>query len=128
LKKAENTGCFTPKVNLKYMQFFQLLEIVALTLTVLKENITEAYYYAAMAYLNMNNYNGDIERLETALENYRTRSAARANYTISQGFVDEVRRLCDEYQRTHVFKREVTRELENEEGDIDNPPQKRISL
>ena len=34
LKKAENTGCFTPKVNLKYMQFFQLLEIVALTLTV----------------------------------------------------------------------------------------------
>ena len=35
LKKAENTGCFTPKVNLKYMQFFQILEIVALTLTVL---------------------------------------------------------------------------------------------
>jgi hypothetical protein len=34
LKKAENTGCFTPKVNLKYMQFFQLLEIVALTLTI----------------------------------------------------------------------------------------------
>ena len=35
LKKAEKTKCFTPKVNLKYMQFFQLLEIVALTLTVL---------------------------------------------------------------------------------------------
>jgi hypothetical protein len=35
LKKAENTGCFTPKVNLKYMQFFQLLEIVALSITVL---------------------------------------------------------------------------------------------
>jgi hypothetical protein len=35
LKKAENTGCFTPKVNLKYMQFFQLLEIVALTITIL---------------------------------------------------------------------------------------------
>jgi NhaP-type Na+/H+ or K+/H+ antiporter len=34
LKKAEHTGCFTPKVNLKYMQFFQLLEIVALTLTI----------------------------------------------------------------------------------------------
>jgi hypothetical protein len=34
LKKAETTGCFTPKVNLKYMQFFQLLEIVALTLTI----------------------------------------------------------------------------------------------
>ena len=35
LKKAENTGCFTPKVNLKYMQFFQLIEIVALTISVL---------------------------------------------------------------------------------------------
>jgi hypothetical protein len=35
LKKAETTGCFTPKVNLKYMQFFQLLEIVALTISVL---------------------------------------------------------------------------------------------
>jgi len=35
LKKAENTGCFTPKVNLKYMQFFQLLEIVALSISVL---------------------------------------------------------------------------------------------
>lgn len=35
LKKAENTGCFSPKVNLQYMQFFQLLEIVALTITVL---------------------------------------------------------------------------------------------
>jgi len=35
LKKAENTRCFTPKVDLKYMQFFQLLEIVALTISVL---------------------------------------------------------------------------------------------
>jgi hypothetical protein len=35
LKKADRTGCFTPKVNLKYMQFFQLLEIVALTISVL---------------------------------------------------------------------------------------------
>jgi hypothetical protein len=36
LKKAELTGCFSPnKVNLKFMQFFQLLEIVAITITVL---------------------------------------------------------------------------------------------
>lgn len=35
LKKAENTRCFTPKVDLKYMQFFQLIEIVALTISVL---------------------------------------------------------------------------------------------
>ena len=35
LKKAEETGCFSSKVNLKYMEFFQLLEIFAVTLTVL---------------------------------------------------------------------------------------------
>jgi hypothetical protein len=47
------------------------------------------------------------ERLEIALENYRTKSAARGDYTISQRFVDEVRRLCIEYQRGLTFKREV---------------------
>ena len=47
------------------------------------------------------------ERLEIALENYRTKSAVRGDYTISQRFVDEVRRLCIEYQRGLTFKREV---------------------
>ena len=47
------------------------------------------------------------ERLEIALENYRTKSAARSDYTISQRFVDEVRRLCIEYQQSLTFKREV---------------------
>ena len=35
LKKAEQTGCFNSKVNLKYMQFFQIIEIIAVTLTVI---------------------------------------------------------------------------------------------
>ena len=59
------------------------------------------------------------ERLELALENYRTRSAARVDYTISQRFVDEVRRLCDEYQSTHVFKREILVKGEDDEDDTE---------
>lgn len=56
------------------------------------------------------------ERLEEALEKYRTKSATRANYTISQRFVDEVRRLCIEYQHNLPFKRETTRlEKDNED-------------
>ena len=35
LKKAEQTGCFNSKVNLKYMQIFQMIEIIAITLSVL---------------------------------------------------------------------------------------------
>ena len=36
LKKAENTGCFNPKtVNLKFMEFFQILEIIAVTIAIL---------------------------------------------------------------------------------------------
>jgi hypothetical protein len=42
-----------------------------------------------------------------ALENYRTKSAVRGDYTISQQFVNEVRRLCIEYQQSLTFKREV---------------------
>jgi hypothetical protein len=57
LKKAENTGCFTPKVDLKYMQFFQLLEIVALTITVL------FFPY----FLKMKNKKGKITLLEPLL-------------------------------------------------------------
>ena len=35
LKKAEQTGCFNYKVNLKYMEIFQMIEIIAVTLSVL---------------------------------------------------------------------------------------------
>lgn len=64
------------------------------------------------------------ERLEIALENYRTRSAARVDYTFSQSFVDEVRRLCGEYQRTHVFKREMRPTTErNDKEELDSQDQ-----
>ena len=59
------------------------------------KRFAEAYHYVT------------DERLEIALENYRTKSAARGDYTISQRFVDEVRRLCMEYQQSLTFKREV---------------------
>ena len=35
LKKAEQTGCFNSKVNLKYMEIFQIIEIIAVTLTII---------------------------------------------------------------------------------------------
>ena len=54
------------------------------------------------------------ERLEKALEDYRTRGAARVDYTFSLRFINEVRRLCEEYQRSHVFKREVVKNKDNE--------------
>ena len=63
------------------------------------------------------------ERLEIALENYRTKSAARGNYTISQRFVDEVRRLCYDYQQSLVFKREVV-EKKDSDNEEENPPKK----
>ena len=62
------------------------------------------------------------ERLEHALENYRTRSAARVDYTMSQRFVDEVRRLCREYQQSLPFKREVIKG-ENEDDESFPPDQ-----
>ena len=66
------------------------------------------------------------ERLEQALENYRTKSAARVDYTMSQRFVNEVRRLCMEYQQSLTFKREVIKG-ENEEDDKSFPPDQRES-
>ena len=62
-------------------------------------------------------------RLETALENYRTKSAARGDYTISQRFVDEVRRLCYDHQQSLVFKREVV-EKKDSDNEEENPPKK----
>jgi len=35
LKKAQQTGCFNSKVNLNYMEIFQVIEIIAVSLTVL---------------------------------------------------------------------------------------------
>ena len=62
------------------------------------------------------------DRLEEALENYRTMSAARVDYTMSQTFVNEVRRLCMEYQQSLTFKREIVRG-EDEVDDESFPPE-----
>ena len=74
--------------------------------------LAEAYHYV------------NDERLEEALENYRTRSAARVDYTMSQRFVNEVRRLCLEYQQGLTFKRDIASRENDEEEDSLFPPGK----
>ena len=78
--------------------------------------LAEAYHYV------------NDERLEEALENYRTKSAARADYTMSQRFVNEVRRLCMEYQQSLTFKREVTTGRYKEDDKSFPPDQRESSL
>jgi hypothetical protein len=79
--------------------------------------LAEAYHYV------------NDERLEEALENYRTKSAARVDYTMSQRFVNEVRRLCLEYQQGLTFKRDIpSRENEKEEDSLFPPGKDESSL
>jgi len=47
----------------------------------------------------------DDERLTASLEKYRTMSAAKIDYSYSQNFVNEVKRICEEYQLSLNFKR-----------------------
>ena len=73
LKKAEETGCFNSKVNLKYMEIFQMIEIIAVTLSVLflpklskMKNVNVALFMvivvlAINAYMAMNVYEFYIE-------------------------------------------------------------------
>ena len=63
-------------------------------------------------------------RLETALENYRTKSATRGDYTISRTFVEEVRRLCYDYQQGLAFKRDIVEEKDSD-NEEDIQPKKR---
>jgi len=63
-------------------------------------------------------------RLETALENYRTKSATRGDYTISRIFVEEVRRLCYDYQQSLAFKRDIVEEKDSD-NEEDIQPNKR---
>ena len=81
------------------------------------------FYACPLRFAQTYHYVND-ERLETALENYRTKSATRGDYTISQTFVEEVRRLCYDHQQSLAFKREIVveRDSDNEE---DIPPKKR---
>ena len=56
-----------------------------------------------------------------SLERYRTQSAARLDYSYSQNFVDEVIRLCEEYQLSHHFKRrKLDGSGDEEESDLDS--------
>jgi hypothetical protein len=68
------------------------------------------------------------ERLEEALENYRTKSAARVDYTMSQTFVSEVRKLCMEYQQSITFKREIVKGTGKEEDESFPPEEGESSL
>jgi hypothetical protein len=72
------------------------------------------FYACPRRFAEIHHYVND-ERLVEALENYRMNSAARVDYSISQRFVDEVRRLCLEYQQSLVFKRDTVVGEEDEE-------------
>ena len=62
------------------------------------------FYACPRKFAELYHYTND-ERLEAALEKYRTMSAARIDYTYSQNFIDEVERLCEEHQLSLTFKR-----------------------
>jgi hypothetical protein len=62
------------------------------------------FYVCPLKFAEIHHFTDD-ERLTIALEKYRTISAAKLNYSYSQNFVDEVKRLCEEYQLDHQFKR-----------------------
>jgi len=62
------------------------------------------FYACPKKFAEFYHYTND-ERLEGALEKYRTMSAARINYIYSQNFVSEVERLCEEHQLSLTFKR-----------------------
>jgi hypothetical protein len=72
------------------------------------------FYACPTKFAEIHHYTND-ERLTTALEKYRMMSAAKVDYSYSQNFVDEVLRLCVDYQRNLNFKR---RRLNEEEEDM----------
>ena len=72
------------------------------------------FYACPKKFAEIHHYVND-ERLTAALRKYRTMSAARVNYSYSQNFVDEVIRLCEEYQLGHQFKRRKLNESDDEE-------------
>jgi hypothetical protein len=75
------------------------------------------FYACPKKFAEIHHYVND-ERLTVALEKYRTTSAARVNYSYSQNFVDEVIRLCEEYQLSHRFKRRKQNGSDDEEVEI----------
>jgi hypothetical protein len=81
------------------------------------------FYACPLKFAEIHHYTDD-ERLAIALDKYRTMSAAKLNYSYSQDFVDEVKRLCEEYQLNHQFKRRRISGSDDEEdakSDQDTP-------
>jgi hypothetical protein len=76
------------------------------------------FYACPTKFAEIHHYMND-ERLTTALENYRMMSAARVDYSYSRNFVNEVLRLCADYQRSLNFKRTRLNEDEDEFSDLD---------
>ncbi len=58
----------------------------------------------------------DDERLAVSLEKYRTMSAAKVNYSYSQNFINEVKRLCEEYHLSLNFKRRRLNDSDDEDS------------
>ena len=81
------------------------------------------FYACPTKFVEIHHHVND-ERLTHSLERYRTQSAARLNYSYSQNFVDEVIRLCEEYQLSHHFKRrKLDGSGDEKESDLDSIPQ-----
>ena len=81
------------------------------------------FYACPTKFVEIHHYVND-ERLTYSLERYRTKSAARLDYSYSQNFVDEVIRLCEEYQLSHHFKRrKLDGSGDEKESDLDSIPQ-----
>ena len=72
------------------------------------------FYACPLKFAEIHHYTND-ERLTIALEKYRTLSAARVDYSYSQNFTDEVKRLCEEYKYRLNFKRCRLNESSNDE-------------
>ena len=95
------------------------------------------FYASPRKFAEVHHYVDD-ERLTTSLEKYRTMSAARRDYSCSQNFVNEVKRLCEEYHLSLNFKRRRLNDSDDEDsiledlskdryGDTDHAPIKQRS-
>ena len=62
------------------------------------------FYACPRKFADIHHYVDD-ERLTASLEKYRTMSAAKIDYSYSQNFVKEVKRLCVEYHLILKFNR-----------------------
>jgi hypothetical protein len=86
------------------------------------------FYACPLRFAEIHHYTDD-ERLTLALEKYRTRSAARSDYSYSQNFTDEVKRLCEEYKYRLNFKRcRLNKSRDDDEDAEEEPSDQETSL